>query len=122
MRWSSRFLGPVAIFFRARFVGELCAIEPISIRSWTEIRTFEILVSNQSLSRELPHWWGKVFDRPFFSTCLGIQTNGPLLFRGCGFLSRSEQIPAVGRLCEDTLQILRQQVSGIDQVLHGMVY
>src|SRR3954463_10365628 len=43
--------GPVAKFFRARFVTELFSAEPVPTQLWVEIRTSEIPINNQKLGR-----------------------------------------------------------------------
>src|SRR6516165_6450225 len=45
-----------------------------------------------------------------------------LLLRGGGFRLRCEQIPAAGRLRENALQVLRQQVASVDQVQRRAAY
>src|SRR5580693_4910198 len=45
-----------------------------------------------------------------------------LLLRGGGFRRRCEQIPAAGRLRENALRVLRQQVASVDQALRRVTY
>src|SRR5215813_3188236 len=52
----------------------------------------------------------------------GIERSDFLLLRGGGFRRRCEQIPAAGRLRENALQVLRQQVASVDQALCRVTY
>src|SRR6516165_9754257 len=52
----------------------------------------------------------------------GIERSGSLLLRGGGFRRRCEQIPAAGRLRENALRVLRQQVASVDQALSRVTY
>src|SRR5438132_5480618 len=51
-----------------------------------------------------------------------IERSGSLPLRGGGFRRRCEQIPAAGRLRENALQVLRQQVASVDQALRRVTY